>query len=183
MTEHVPEPTYEISRPIPLDRIRADALTISVESSADERNAVAGRLQESLVESLSCIFVLSRQTGSKRSGEIIARGHLRARVQRECVVSLELFVEEIDEQFHVRFVPEGDESEEDSDPESLDEIPYAGTVIDLGEAAVEQLALALDPYPRKPGAVLPAELSDEASGPFAALAKLARRDTGSADEG
>jgi len=34
---------------------------------------------------------------------------------------------------------------------------------------VEQLALALDPYPRKPGAALPPELAAEPDGPFAAL--------------
>ena len=44
----------------------------------------------------------------------------------------------------------------------------AGT-IDLGEAAAEQLALALDPYPRAPGAVLEMEEEPEAA-PFAALA-------------
>jgi len=40
---------------------------------------------------------------------------------------------------------------------------------------VEQLALALDPYPRKPGAALPVELLDEPTGPFAALARLTRK--------
>jgi uncharacterized metal-binding protein YceD (DUF177 family) len=169
----------ELSRLIPLDRIRADDLPFKVESTADERDAVAGRLQESLVQALTCDFVLRRQIGTKRGGEIAADGRLRASVQRECVVSLELFVEQIDEKFHLRFVPEGSESEDD-DPDSADEVPYAGTVIDLGEAAVEQLALALDPYPRKPGAALPDDFLDAPSGPFAALAKLARKDdTGS----
>ena len=52
-------------------------------------------------------------------------------------------------------------------------MPYAGGAADLGEATVEQLALALDPFPRKPGAALPADVTEEVSGPFAAL--LARR--------
>ena len=48
--------------------------------------------------------------------------------------------------------------------------------IDLGQYAVEQLALALDPFPRKPGATFvqpeePAEIS-----PFAALKALKPRD-------
>jgi uncharacterized metal-binding protein YceD (DUF177 family) len=169
------EVPLELSRLIPLDRIRADGLSVAIEATPDERNAVAGRLQEPLVEALTCTFMLRRQEGSARAGEIAAEGRLRARVQRECVVSLDLFIEEIDEAFRVRFVPEGSESEDD-DPESVDEIPYAGSAIDLGEAAVEQLALALDPYPRKPGAQLPAELAAEASGPFAALARLARKE-------
>ena len=76
------------------------------------------------------------------------------------------------ELFAVHFVPPGDEID-DSDPEAVDQIPYVGGAADLGEAAVEQLALALDPFPRKPGAALPAEAAEEASSPFAAL--LARR--------
>ncbi len=168
------EITFELSRPVPLDRIRAERLALKIDSTVDERSAVAGRLQEPMVRELRCDFVLYRQEGTKRAGEITAEGRLRASVQRECVVSLELFVEEIDESFIVRFVPEGSETEED-DPESPDEIPYADAVIDLGEAAVEQLALALDPYPRKPGAALPVELLDEPTGPFAALARLARK--------
>ena len=65
--------------------------------------------------------------------------------------------------------------ERDDDPESIDEIPYEGSTIDLGEAAAEQLALALDPYPHKPGATLPD--SDEAprNPAFAALAGRGRR--------
>ena len=58
------------------------------------------------------------------------------------------------------------------DLEAEDEIPYEGTSIDLGEAASEQLALALDPFPRKPGAELPGSVGPHESGAFAALAKL-----------
>ena len=73
----------------------------------------------------------------------------------------------------VRFVPEGREDPE-LDPDSDDEIPYSGVAIDLGEAAAEQLALMLDPYPRKPGADLPAAADDSQTSPFAALARLKR---------
>ena len=99
-----------------------------------------------------------------------AEGWLRARAMRECVVSLELFEAETEEHFAVRFVPAGTESEE-ADPDSEDEIGYAAGEIDLGEAAVEQFALVLDPWPRKPGAALPAAAADPEEGPFAALAR------------
>ena len=75
-------------------------------------------------------------------------------VVRTCVVSLDDFETTLEEDFRVRFVPAGTETD-NPDPEAEDEIPFAGTVIDLGEAAAEQLALSLDPYPRKPGAELP----------------------------
>ncbi len=52
--------------------------------------------------------------------------------------------------------------------------------IDLGEAVAQQLALALEPYPRAPGAALPEEPcartggARAAEGPFAALESLKR---------
>jgi uncharacterized metal-binding protein YceD (DUF177 family) len=99
---------------------------------------------------------------------------LRARVVRTCVVTLEDFETLTEERFRVRFVPVGRESDDD-DPESDDEIPYTAGMVDLGEAAAEQLALALDPYPRKPGAIFepPQDVKQE-EGPFAVLAQLTK---------
>ena len=59
--------------------------------------------------------------------------------------------------------------------------PAPGGWIDLGELAAEQLGLALDPYPRKPDAEVPAEwkaepveepVAAERPNPFAILEKL-----------
>ena len=47
-------------------------------------------------------------------------------------------------------------------------------MLDLGEAAAEQLGLALDPYPRQPGAELAAAAEDDESSPFAVLAARRR---------
>jgi hypothetical protein len=90
-----------------------------------------------------------------------------------CVISLEDFSATVEERFTIRCVPEGDESDSD-DPASFDEITYSDATLDLGEAAAEQLALALDPYPHAPGAVL-LDLPDDAEAqPFAGLARLRR---------
>ena len=51
--------------------------------------------------------------------------------------------------------------------------PVGPQGIDLGEAVAQQLAIALDPYPRAPGAALPEE-PRAAGGPFAALKSLKR---------
>ena len=161
----------EMHRPIATDRVPQAGMTLDIIATADERNAVAGRLELPMVHLLSCHYVLTRPLAGatrRREGEIVAEGRLRASVVRECVVTLELFDELIDESFRVRFVPAGSESDDD-DPEADDEIPYEGAAIDLGEATVEQLALTLDPYPRKPGAELPPEAVDIDFGPFAAL--------------
>ena len=52
--------------------------------------------------------------------------------------------------------------------------PMVDGAVDLGEAAAEQLALALDPYPRAPGAVFEPLPEAEATkvSPFAALRRL-----------
>ena len=53
--------------------------------------------------------------------------------------------------------------------------PLIGGIVDLGALATEFLILGLDPYPRKPDAVFePPQDRHAGSGPFAALAKLAK---------
>ncbi len=161
-------PPPELHRPLALDRIGQTELRHRVEADAAECVAIAARLRIPAVLSLACNFVLRR-----RGERVDAQGSLRAMVVRECVVSLEPFEVAIQEVFDIRFVPPGTEEADDDDPLAIDELPFEGVAVDLGEAAVEQLALALDPYPRRPEAVLP-ELAEppDAPHPFAALARL-----------
>jgi len=163
----------ELSRPVPLAQIGAGTEREVVATPA-ECEAVAARLLIPAVSALSCRFHLTPAPG----GAVVAEGQLRSRVTRECVVTLELFEAPIEEAFRLRFVPEEDLSDDDLlDVEADDEVAYHGTLIDLGETAVEQLALALDPYPRMPGAELdmPDDGADEAAeSPFAALARRGR---------
>jgi len=140
----------ELSRPLPVASIGPRHDDIVVEADAKERAMIAARLGLPAVERLRCRFRLA----SPVSRTVVARGELSASVVQTCVVTLEDFPAEIAERFEVRFVPAGTESD-DLDPEVPDDIGYVGDVIDLGEAATEQLALALDPYPRRPGTVLP----------------------------
>jgi hypothetical protein len=169
---HIPP---ELSRPLPVARIGA-GLRVVVEAKPEECAALAIRMGVLAVQALTCRFDLNLSQGglSQGGGEgatIEAAGRLRARVRQTCVVSLEPFEAEVMEDFAVCFVPEGMGSDE-LDLEAEDEIPYQGTSIDLGEAASEQLALALDPFPRKPGAEMPGPVAPHESGAFAALAKL-----------
>ncbi len=156
-------PPFELSRPFPVDRT-GEGIRFDVEAKPAEREAVARRMGLVSIASLTCSFELKREPGHVMR----ANGALRADVVQTCVVTLEPFEAVVAEDFTVRFVPEGQESEE-VDIESEDEVPYAGGVIDLGEATSEQLALALDPFPRRPGAELPEEEVEQAEGPFAAL--------------
>ena len=161
-------PPAEFPRPVSLERAAA-GMTMTVEASPAECAAIATRLLIPSVEALRCEWTLSA-----RGAVFDATGSLTAQLHQECVVSLDAFPVAVAERFAVRFVPAGQESEDADDPEQPDELPYDGASLDLGEATVEQLALALDPYPRKPGAVLPEDVSDAADNPFDALAKWRR---------
>ena len=156
--------TPELHRPVALDRIGPRGLTVEVEAKPDELPAIAARLGILALASLQCVFDL------RRVGATIveAEGVLRAQVTETCVVSLDPFDHDVQERFTVHFVPP-DAEDDNPDPEAVDQIPCSGGAADLGEAAVEQLALALDPFPRKPDAVLPDEATEETPSPFAAL--------------
>ena len=157
----------DLSRIVALDRIGAAGLDYVVEATPSECDAVATRLRIVAVERVSCAWHLRRVMGSV----IEAEGVLEGRVVQDCVVSLEPFPQDVTDRFSVQFVPLGSEAPDD-DFEAPDQIVYQGSAIDLGEATAEQLALALDPYPRKPGLEAPAEETDEAPHPFAGLAAL-----------
>lgn len=159
----------EFSRPLALDRIGPGGLELTVEADAAECSALAVRLKLPAVISLACDFRLVRQGRDV----VWAHGVLRAHVTQVCAVSLEEFDAPVQETFEVRFVPVGEELEE-IDPEAEDEIPFEGNSINLGEAAAEQLGLAIDPYPRMPGVEMPANEDDAQTNPFAVLQGLAR---------
>ena len=132
------------------------ALEVLVEADPAERLALARRLHEPSIETFSCRFRLS---AADAAGVVTAEGLLPAKLTRTCIVTLEDFPTVMAEQFRIRFVPAERAAEEvdlELDLDADDDVPYAASGIDLGEAAVEQLALALDPYPRKPGAERPA---------------------------
>ncbi len=162
--------TPELHRLVPLDRIGRDGLDFQVRANPAECAALAERMLLPSILDLTCDFHLTRESDSV----VAAHGRLIARVVQTCVVSLDEFEATVDEGFMIRFVPSGEEDEDNIDPDAADEIPYEGRALDLGEAAAEQLGLALDPYPRKPDAALP-EIEDETDrNPFAALSALRR---------
>ena len=111
-------------------------------------------------------------------------GVWRARVRQTCGVTLEPFESDLDGEFRVRALPEGsaalggpDAAEQggelDLDPDS-DDPPdaLADDKIDLGAYVVEDLSLAIDPFPRKPGVEFAAPEQPGEPSPFAVLAKL-----------
>ena len=161
--------SVELHRPLSIGQIPASGTELVVEATPAECAALALRMGLPDVLALRCRFRLNRLSNTI----ISATGLLTARVLQACVISAEEFEASVEESFAVRFVPLGTE-QDDADPETDDEIPYENGVLDLGEAAAEQLGLALDPYPRMPNAALP-DMEDEAQAhPFAALGRLRR---------
>src|SRR3978361_147846 len=159
--------TPEFHRPVSLDRIGPHGLDLTIEATPAECAALAVRMNLPAVVKLSCAFHLIREGRDT----VLARGVLRATVTQTCVITLDDFDAPVQEVFQVRFVPSGEETD-DLDPESEGEIPFEGNTIDLGEAAAEQLGLALDPYPRMPGVEMPAIEDEPDPHPFAALRRL-----------
>jgi uncharacterized metal-binding protein YceD (DUF177 family) len=151
-----------------------------IKETAQEHVVVADEAARAALAALYGLKGIALLRGSfvlrhERAGVIAGTLHMLARVTQTCVVTLEPFEARFEERSALRFVPARSLSEEaeELDPESFegpDEIPYINDVIDLGAALAEQVALALDPYPRKPGAELPEEYRGEPENPFAALA-------------
>jgi uncharacterized metal-binding protein YceD (DUF177 family) len=156
------------STTILVDRVGAAGIERTVTADEAQRQALAERLGVPEVLAFTCRFRLKRG-GDTARGEIVADGVLDAVVTRICVVSLDAFAQPMHVVFRVRFVRAGTESAE-IDPDSDDDVTYDGGSIDLAEAAEEQIALELDPYPHKPGADLPTDAGEEQTSPFAALA-------------
>jgi uncharacterized metal-binding protein YceD (DUF177 family) len=164
------------SRKMKLGALGASPVQRRIEADAAECAALAARFGLPAIASLAGDYTLVRAAGSG-AGVIEATLNLAARLTQICVVSLEPFDANILETARLRFIPASTLREDaelaELDLESLegpDELPYAGDVIDLGAALAEQLALALDPYPRKPGAKLPPAASSSGENPFAVLA-------------
>ena len=173
----------EFSRLVEASRVPPGGLDEVIEADADERARLAGRLGVPRVLSLRAQFSLMPW----RRGGLRVRGRIEAEVEQVCVVSLETFVADLREEVERYFVGEAEpgwsgavhdvDSLEDDEPDLVTD-----GEIDLGELAAETLVLAIDPYPRKPGAVFGGNLSatsdkpDEVSeNPFRLLEKLTKK--------
>jgi len=147
----------EFSRTVTVAALDPGGETHRLAATAPEREALARRLGVEAVESLEAELSVV----PKGRGVVLVRGRVQARLGRLCVVSLTPLVEEIDERFAIRFLPEVGASARAGpvalDASSEDEEPYEGSTIDLGEAVAQTVALALEPWPRAPGAALPPE--------------------------
>ncbi len=167
----------EFSRPQRLDAIGKGEHRVEITADEAERAALAKRFGLISIDRLESAMTVHRDATG-----VIARGQLTGAVVQACSVTGDPVPAQIYEDFAIRFLPEGNvEGDEiELSDEECDTVFYSGGAIDLGEAAAETLALALDPFPRSPRAddVLrdAGVLSEDPTGPFAALAKLKKQD-------
>ncbi|MBO9697826.1 MAG: DUF177 domain-containing protein [Sphingopyxis sp.] len=154
----------------------AHCRAISVEADAGARDAIARRLGLVALDRFSLTAEIRAIAGG-----IGAKGEVSADVVQACAATSLPVPATLVEPFDLRFLrdvdaPAGEDEEIEIGSDDLDLLPLEGDRIDLGEAAVQTLSLALDPFPRHPDAdhILAEKgvLSEEATGPFAALAKL-----------
>jgi len=149
------------------------------------RDLQAGEVERAAIASLAGLRELPQLAASldlthAGSGRVRVHGRVSAQAGQTCVVSLEPLTSEIDEELDVIFSDEPQVeamAETDGDEDALADDPPEPIVngaIDLGVLATEFLMLALDPYPRKPGAVFEPVIApvDPADHPFAALKAL-----------
>jgi uncharacterized metal-binding protein YceD (DUF177 family) len=165
--------------PIAVAQIPETGLHHDIEADPAVRGAVAdvGGLREVLLARASF------DVTPERGGRFRVAGRVQARIGQTCVVTLEEIETDIDEPVDLVFAPPEqipqmaaliDEAEESDDEVPDPPEPIENGTIDLGRVATDALYLAVDPYPRKPGAVFEpvVEAADPEDHPFAALKAL-----------
>jgi uncharacterized metal-binding protein YceD (DUF177 family) len=128
-----------------------DGVTVhAIAASAAECQALARRFGLVALDRLIAEVRLSRRQGSVR-----LEATLEADTVATCVVTLEPFRSHVADSVTLVFQRPAGPSGGAVDVGEDDVEPLIGEEIDIGEAAAQQLSLALDPYPRSPGAALP----------------------------
>jgi hypothetical protein len=143
-----------------VSRLPQRGMTMVIEADSRQREALAAAHGLVSVERFRAELLV---TTWKRNGVRVA-GHVEADITQECVVTLEPMESTISETIESLFLPDdsklgrlgfdgGGEILLDADgPDSPE--TFSGDTIDVGALAEEFFGLAIDPYPRKPGASL-----------------------------
>lgn len=177
-------PGSEFSHVVQVDRVGAEGILLQLSATSAQREVLARQLKIRAVLNLSAqVRVVPDPV---QTGHFLFKGQFEAEVEQICVVSLEPVRQHVGETFLRRFAPASadpasgqvEDETEWLDPEAEDPPdPLLDGTVDAGAVVAEALALALDPYPRKPDAGWPEGYSPdpdagEKISPFAALAKL-----------
>lgn len=164
-----------------------DATRFEIEAEPAEREALARRFGLLALDRLIAKGTIETFDGRRRAR---LEGHVEADVVQTCVVTLEPLSNHIEDRVLIIYDSDfsgpgaggSKQTEVDIDigkEEDIEHLSEAG--IDVGEAVAECLGLALDPYPRAPGAdealagIAESEERETRESPFAVLEKLKRK--------
>ncbi len=156
-----------VSFRVHVGRLPQKGMPVTVEADPGQRQSLAAWHALVSVERYRVDLVVT--PWNRRGVEV--EGTVEADITQECVVTLEPVHSTIRQAVEGLFLPEdsklgrhgfegGGEVLLDADGPDRPET-FAGDSIDVGELAEEFFALAIDPYPRKPGAALPATVEEE----------------------
>jgi uncharacterized metal-binding protein YceD (DUF177 family) len=168
--------TLEFSVVVKMDDIGAGASQHKIAADSTQCSAIAKRLGLLSLDRLTAEISLA-----KTAGGVQAKGHIQAQAMQTCIASGEPVPAAIGEPLEILFIAEpAEDGEFELDAGDCDTMFHDGKGVDIGEAAVQSLGLALDPYPRSPDAeaiLRKAGVKSEdeermQSGPFAGLAAL-----------
>lgn len=169
---------FDLDAKVRVDKIPTAGRVVTIRTDDAQRAVLADRLKVSEVTEFS-----AQVTATRFRGGIQAKGTVEGTVIQPCVVTGDPVTQAISEPIDRVFLPGRDEASEATAGAEIfvnledDDLPdyFEGDEIDLADLVLEVFAIAIDLYPRKPGAELPedqrgddpAELS-----PFAALKEL-----------
>lgn len=194
--ESNPAPQSEWSHFVDVSPLDAKPLEISIEAPPESCPAICNRLNLHSIESLRAKIILKRNDVNRY---VFISGEIDADLHQRCVVTTEPVTEHVSDTFEAWYaeanqavsfakakrermsVKERDEQpvlEEEEDPEEI-----IDGKIDVGELIIQNLSLALNPYPRLEGVEFEGQqkgLDDAPDGtydnPFAALKNWKHRE-------
>ncbi|MEO1309534.1 MAG: YceD family protein [Pseudomonadota bacterium] len=151
---------------VSLERLEADSMALSIETTPDQRAAIAQRLR------IPGVDALEGEARLQKSGPLVrVEGRIKASLKRQCVVTLEPAREEIEAPFETLLTTDPVESEEEElDLDADVPEPIEGDAVDAGDLFIQYLALVMAEHPRKDGAEFePVLTKPEALSPFSVL--------------
>jgi uncharacterized metal-binding protein YceD (DUF177 family) len=161
----------EFSRPVEISRLSEGGTEMAIAATPAECAALARRFSLLALDRLEAALRLEWVAGRLLRLEAT----LSAEVVQACVVTLEPVRSGIEDRFVLLYGPAAETSDVmlREDEEVVE--PIVDGRVDLGEAVAQQLSLAIDPFPRAPGAPAPAAPGEGMTSPFAALAKWRKK--------
>jgi uncharacterized metal-binding protein YceD (DUF177 family) len=167
----------------------SDAWTRTVRLHELDRGPVKVKLEPDTDQRVKIAKDLGLRALAALNGEITVkpwldgaeiRGHFRGRVEQICSLTLEPFEQDVAGDIEVRVLAADSPNASPDDGDEVELAPDApdppdvleGDTIDLVAYLLEHLSLAIDPFPRKPGASFDYTPPTVEESPFAVLKNL-----------